>query len=161
MEKLFKTLGSAADFPTTQQFTTGRDAPPLHPLYIFLERKKELFLIGERGVRSNRRASTRPCQSDTAHTRPYKAALGGSEYPTTPRKALRLPVAPKTLLTVDRLGEGLNGGNTPNSSQRFRFKNPPLSAFFRRGAKPIAGGSAARTPFPARAFYQSPFRRSF
>ena len=33
MEKLFKTLVSL-DFTTTQQFTTGRDAPPLHPFFL-------------------------------------------------------------------------------------------------------------------------------
>lgn len=96
MEKLFKTLVSL-DFTTTQQFTTGRDAPPLHPFFCLFFRERSAFVLGKGEVQSNRRASTRSCQSDTAHTRPYKAALGGSEYPTTPRKALWHPVAHKTL----------------------------------------------------------------
>ena len=97
MEKLFKTLVSL-DFTTTQQFTTGRDAPPLHPFFLSFFLEKDLLSFwGKEGGRSNRRASTRPCQSDTAHTRPCRAALGDSEYPTTPRKALWHPVAHKTL----------------------------------------------------------------
>ena len=129
MEKLCKTH-CLLDFTTTQQFTTGRDAPPLHPFCLFFIEKEQVRFFGGKESAAKRRASARPCQSNTAHTTPHKATFGGSEDPTTPCKALGSCPPHKTKQSNQRrLQKGIDGTTIPNNrSQRFRLTHPPLSA---------------------------------
>ena len=65
----------------------GMLRPCTHSAFFFIEKEQVRFFGGKESA-AKRRASARPCQSNTAHTTPHKAAFGGSEDPTTPCKAL-------------------------------------------------------------------------